>query len=650
MLQTRLAALLACGAAASARAFAPALPPPLMVFYSASHQDNAVVATLAGAASLDATYAFVHASAPLVSNATTCSGGAVPLGLYANAATHHHFTTGSARGAAWAGANGFSLVGVQGCVLAAGDASTIALEQWSSAARGDHFLVADAESRADAQGAGYTFDYIDSYAPAPWVVWPNEPHAGIPWPRSADLLDAELEWGRNAVPPNIGADTWYPSWASDGNLYSSFTDGTVAGVNSHSYSGHTATTGYASFTVSEDSRGRPDPFNMTMFNVATFPEPADPYESRYPSLNFHLDGVWYYGTYALNNYVPGVNPGPDCGNWCVQCPFDGIRFSRDNSKTWTAPRINMSSPTDNLFGETCLNNTKVKFGAPHAVDFGQNNHFSPDGRLYIVGHGAESPESHQAWMQGDSVYMARTVAAPSPDTINDAASWEFYSGGNGAAATWSGQLADAKPLIVWMNNTGVVTMSWHPTIAKFILVVSTPSVSPSCVGNFDTYFLESDSMTGPWAYVSYMASFGPEAYFVHFPGRFMDLATYAATPENRAAASVRTGPHAPLLAPAGAPPGAAAPAPAAAAAAAALEARAANLTEHLAALEESAAAAPASYYNLFLSYSADFASGVPNPPGSGYHWSLQSFRLGLSSAFAKRLAARGGEPLATAPL
>jgi hypothetical protein len=83
----------------------------------------------------------------------------------------------------------------------------------------------------------------------------------------------------------------------------------------------------------------------------------------------------------------------------VQCPFDGIRFSRDNSATWTAPRQNMTGPTDNLFGETCLNNTKVKFGAPHAVDFGQNNHFSPDGRLYIVGHGAESPESHQAWMQ-----------------------------------------------------------------------------------------------------------------------------------------------------------------------------------------------------------------------------------------------------------
>jgi hypothetical protein len=44
---------------------------------------------------------------------------------------------GSARGAAWASANGFALVGVQGCVFVAGDASMVALEQWSSAARGD---------------------------------------------------------------------------------------------------------------------------------------------------------------------------------------------------------------------------------------------------------------------------------------------------------------------------------------------------------------------------------------------------------------------------------------------------------------------------------------------------------------------------------
>ena len=27
-------------------------------------------------------------------------------------------------------------------------------------------------------------------------------------------------------------------------------------------------------------------------------------------------------------------------------------------------------------------------------------------------------------------------------------------------------------------------------------------------GNFDTYFLESDDITGPWSYVTYLANFG----------------------------------------------------------------------------------------------------------------------------------------------
>jgi len=182
--------------------------PPLQTFWSAQYNDNAVVATAAGAASLDKTYSFIGNAAPIPSNGTTGPAGSVALNLYANAATHHHMTTASVEGNAWALANGFSLIGVQGWVFLAGDASFTPLEMWFSADRGDHFLVSCASDRANAVAAKYVLLYIDSYAPAPWVVWPNQPHPEIPWPRSTDLLDIELEWGRNAVPPNIGADTW----------------------------------------------------------------------------------------------------------------------------------------------------------------------------------------------------------------------------------------------------------------------------------------------------------------------------------------------------------------------------------------------------------------------------------------------------------
>ena len=69
--------------------------------------------------------------------------------------------------------------------------------------------------------------------------------------------------------------------------------------------------------------------------------------------------------------------------------------------------------------------------------------------------------------------------------------------GHGDSAVWvKGNLSAAVPLITWNNHTGVVTMTYHPTIRKYILVVSTADHYPSMTQEFDTYFLESDSITG----------------------------------------------------------------------------------------------------------------------------------------------------------
>ena len=59
----------------------------------------------------------------------------------------------------------------------------------------------------------------------------------------------------------------------------------------------------------------------------------------------------------------------------------------------------MATDTDNLFQESSMNNSKVKFGAPHVVDFGKDFEHSSDKKVYIIGHGATRPEAHQSWMQ-----------------------------------------------------------------------------------------------------------------------------------------------------------------------------------------------------------------------------------------------------------
>merc|ERR1739841_434851 len=74
----------------------------------------------------------------------------------------------------------------------------------------------------------------------------------------------------------------------------------------------------------------------------------------------------------------------------------------------------------------------------------------------------------------------------------------------------------------WNNHTGVTTMTYIPALKKYMIVISTPTFSPYTTKQFYTYILESDNITGPWTYITYMYMFGPEAYFVHFPSKFQD--------------------------------------------------------------------------------------------------------------------------------
>jgi len=87
------------------------------------------------------------------------------------------------------------------------------------------------------------------------------------------------------------ADTWYPSWATDGKMYSPWTDGAVNGVCSNS-AGKDATTGCATI-IGED------PLHLTVTDQAVYVSDPSPYESRYPCGLLVYDGVWYYGTYCL---------------------------------------------------------------------------------------------------------------------------------------------------------------------------------------------------------------------------------------------------------------------------------------------------------------------------------------------------------------
>jgi hypothetical protein len=335
--------------------------------------------------------------------------------------------------------------------------------------------------------------------------WGTPPPAGCPVEPSPDLKGIAFT-GRHAEYAH--ADTWYPSWASDGNLYSPWTDGTVDTVRSSS-AGRKATTGHA--TIVGDS-----PLDLVVSNPGIYASDPSPYGGRYPCGSLVHAGVWYYGTYCLDD--SDGDPGKGL-NWDILGPFVGFRHSTDFGKTWTETPRTPSAP---LFPEPDQKDGPVKMGSPHFVDFGRNMLHSPDGKAYLVGHGAVASDpkprpANLSWITGDQIYLARVT--PGIANLNDRSKYEFFAGrGRSGQADWTRDFDKIQPIFEWNNNAGCVTMTYNAPLQRYLMCITD---GVDTIAKFNTFILESRSVTGPWKLVEYMKSFGEQAYFVNIPSKFI---------------------------------------------------------------------------------------------------------------------------------
>ena len=180
---------------------------------------------------------------------------------------------------------------------------------------------------------------IPAPEPVPYLVWPSTPTPGCPFPGSATLTGIGFT-GRHAE--YGGADTWYPSWAADDNLYSPWTDGSVNGLGASS-AGANASTGHATILGH-------DPLHLVLTNQGNFKSSPLPYEGRYPCGSLVYGGVWYYGTYCLHP-AGRVDRDGIPYNWPWLGPFVGFRSSTNAGQTWTETPCTPAHP---LFGEQAL--------------------------------------------------------------------------------------------------------------------------------------------------------------------------------------------------------------------------------------------------------------------------------------------------------
>lgn len=334
------------------------------------------------------------------------------------------------------------------------------------------------------------------------LEWPDAPPADVPFAESTRWSGIAFTGPYYNQQPI--SDTWYPSWGADGNLYSPYMDGFCNGVGT--FGGYGASPAFVGYAVISGS----DPGNLS-FRCLSRPVERNPYDGRYASASLHYKGVWYYGSYTLNTQPPeGME---DCRNYCTLGPFVGFDTSTDGGLTW---QNSPHTPTEPLFGESPEGGQRVKMGALHVADFGKDMEHSPDGKMYLVGHGGGGPRSQNTWINADNVYLARVK--PTPETVNDESAYEYYAGDG----RWTDDFAQIEPLLSWPNGRlGSATITYLEQLDTYLMFTSAPTDGVNGRGRYDTMVLEANSITGPYRLVHYLRHFGPQAYFVNVPTRFV---------------------------------------------------------------------------------------------------------------------------------
>ncbi len=346
-------------------------------------------------------------------------------------------------------------------------------------------------------------------------VWPSEIPDDCPFEQSEDFNGIKFLGIKSGF--HYG-DTWYPTWASNDTLYSPWTDGRTKRLDGYT-DWSQSWVDQVHITTGQGVIIGDDPLTMTAYSIGLDKSsPAFPYHGRYPCGSIIYNGVWYYGTYCLDP-AGSTEYGNKIINWPWLGPFVGFRYSTDYGHTWTPCPYEPANP---IFGETGINGYPVKIGAPHFVDFGKNMEHSPDGKAYLVAHGADTTDTkwqfwNDSWITGDQIYLIRLT--PSIENINDASKYEFYGGKDGIGdPIWTNDFKEIKPLLEWNNNMGCVTITYNAPLKKYIMCVTDGGNTYS---KMSTYLLESDDITGEWRMLSYMKDFGEQGYFVNIPSKFI---------------------------------------------------------------------------------------------------------------------------------
>jgi hypothetical protein len=262
---------------------------------------------------------------------------------------------------------------------------------------------------------------------------------------------------------------WPITWAADGNLYTSWGDGTGFGDAGNDFKGPIRRSmGFSRIEAApNDLIENPAP-NPTAFNVyggqnAENPNTLWDCDSCGKSMGMiSVKGVLYAWINTQNGEQPDFK----------------LTWSDDLGATWRLAEWKFT-------GDSFAENTFLNFGKDYAG--------ARDGFVYVYGFNRET---------ATSVELARVPK----DKIKDRKSYEWFTGTDKhGAPVWSSSILDRKPVFQDPNGISVTSVSYDPGIKCYLLVTAHGKWENS-IGKLGVF--DAPEPWGPWATVEYNQNWG----------------------------------------------------------------------------------------------------------------------------------------------
>lgn len=283
-------------------------------------------------------------------------------------------------------------------------------------------------------------------------------------------------------------DTWAPTWADDGHLYSPSDDTTGF---------HSAPKANIAFNRIDGN----DPLHLGGKTINPMPQYGKESEKVPDGCTWKssgcacIDGVLYW-VIARHRY--GEESGDPHRRQTAQNA--SIIKSTDYGRTWTrSADLNYHAP---MFPGR-------RFATPYFVEFGRNG-LAPQN----VGEYVYALSNNGFWDCGDDMIVGRVKRSRIGRL--EASDWEFFTGGNGDAASWSFDMHRALPVLRGPGKFGMTGTSYLHRYQRYLMIGWYYPAGGGKMAGAATHtvwdFYESPRPWGPWTKIGSYDS-QPSGYY-----------------------------------------------------------------------------------------------------------------------------------------